>query len=57
MMSLSLSRLGAQRLRFSALALFSAILAPASRGADGGSPAPFYLRDGDRVVFFGDSIT
>jgi len=57
MMSLSLSRLGAQRLRFSALALFSAILAPASRGADGGSPAPFYLRDGDRVVFYGDSIT
>ena len=40
------------------LILLSALAVPtASPAAPPGSPAPFALRDGDRVVFYGDSIT
>src|SRR4051794_38094684 len=38
--------------RSSALALFLAAAPAAAKAADG-----FYLHDGDRVVFYGDSIT
>jgi lysophospholipase L1-like esterase len=42
--------------------LFLAVFAPAVRAADpvgaaASTDAPFYLRDGDTVVFYGDSIT
>ncbi len=38
--------------------LLSALAVPAaSPGAPAEAPAPFALRDGDRVVFYGDSIT
>ncbi len=38
--------------------LLPALLVPApSPAATPESPAPFALRDGDRVVFYGDSIT
>ena len=44
--------------RFVLLSLMAVLAAPApSPAAPGDPPAPFALRDGDRVVFYGDSIT
>jgi lysophospholipase L1-like esterase len=44
--------------RAALLLLVSALAVPAvSPGAPPETPAPFALRDGDRVVFYGDSIT
>jgi lysophospholipase L1-like esterase len=43
--------------RIAFLAGLAAFVPLAAPGAGAGETAPFYLRDGDRVVFYGDSIT